>query len=329
MPVATPAAQPQGTPTARIAHYPVTFFAIGMGMMGLTLATRAAERAFDWPTLASSWVLVLSVTMLGAVALSYGIKAMAHPAEVRAEWRHPVRIAFFPAISISLLLLATALLEPMPHVAHAVWLAGTALQGVLALSVISAWIGHRSFQPGQLTPAWFIPAVGNVIVPLAGVRLGYMEISWLFFSGGLIFWVVLLTLVMNRLMFHDPLPGKMVPTLMILVAPPAVAFTAWLRLSGEVGPFGHFLLSTAYVFALIVATQVAKFRNMPFALSWWALSFPLAALAIASFGYAEAAGSVAHRVIGAGLLALLLAVVTGLILRTALAIRAGTICLPE
>ncbi len=83
------------------------------------------------------------------------------------------------------------------------------------------------------------------------------------------------------------MPGKMVPTLMILVAPPAVAFTSWLRLTGDVGAFGHFLISTAYVFALIVATQASKFRKIPFALSWWALSFPLAALAIASFGYAH------------------------------------------
>jgi tellurite resistance protein len=210
-----------------------------------------------------------------------------------------------------------------------VWWIGTALQGTLALAVIGAWIGHRPFQPGQLSPAWFIPAVGNVIVPLAGAPLGYAEVSWLFFSGGLIFWVVLLTLVVNRLMFHDPLPGKMVPTLMILVAPPAVAFTAWLRLEGAVGPFGHFLLSAAYVFALIVATQAGRFRAIPFALSWWALSFPLAALTVASFAYAEAAGSAAHRQIGAGLLALLALVVAGLALRTLMAIRAGTICVPE
>lgn len=322
-------AEPHPAPTMRLAHYPVTFFAIGMGMMGLSLAIRSAEHAFKLTNIASTWVLALSVAMLVAVAIGYGAKALAHGAEVKAEWNHPVRIAFFPAISISLLLLAAALFDPMPQLAHGVWLAGTALQGVLALSVIGAWIGHRSFQQGQLTPAWFIPAVGNVIVPLAGARLGYTEISWLFFSGGLIFWLVLLTLVMNRLMFHDPLPGRMVPTLMILIAPPAVAFTAWMRLSGEVGPFGHFLLSVAYVFALLVATQSPKFRTMPFALSWWALSFPLAALTIASFGYAEAAGSAAHRIIGAGLLALLLAVVAGLILRTALAIRAGTICVPE
>jgi tellurite resistance protein len=116
---------------------------------------------------------------------------------------------------------------------------------------------------------------------------------------------------------------------MILVAPPAVAFTAWLRLVGEPGLFGHFLLSVAYVFALVVATQVSKLRKLPFALSWWALSFPVAALSIASFGYSHAVGSNAHRWIGVWLLALLVTVVAGLIFRTAQAIRAGGICVPE
>jgi tellurite resistance protein len=34
---------------------------------------------------------------------------------------------------------------------------------------------------------------------------------------------MLLTLVFNRIIFHDPLPGKLQPTLVILIAPPAVA----------------------------------------------------------------------------------------------------------
>lgn len=314
---------------SRMAHYPVTFFSVGMGMMGLTLAIGAAERGFGLSPLASRAALALSVALLAGVSLGYVVKMVAHPAEVRAEWNHPVRIAFFPAISISLLLLSGALLDILPRLAHPLWVIGTAVQGMLALSVIGAWISQRPFQQSQLTPAWFTPAVGNVIVPLAGARLGHVEISWLFFSGGLIFWLVLLTLVMNRLMFHDPLPGKLLPTLMILIAPPAVAFSAWLRLEGQAGPFGHFLLSVAYVFALVVATQIGKFRSIPFALSWWALSFPLAALSIASFGYDQSVGSVAHRLIGAGLLAVLVALVVGLIRRTGLAIRSGQICQPE
>lgn len=319
----TPAAQ------SRLAHFPITLFAIGMGMMGLTLALRGAEVTFGQGHAVSTMVLVVSVIMLATVVGFYVAKAVRHPSEVAAEWNHPVKIAFFPAISISLLLLATALVEALPRLAEPLWLFATLLQGVLALAVISAWIGHRPFQTGMMTPAWFIPAVGNVIVPLAGARLGYIELSWLFFSGGLMFWVVLLTLVMNRLMFHDPMPGKMVPTLMILVAPPAVAFSAWLQLEGAAGAFGHFLLSAAYVFALLVTTQAAKLRRLPFALSWWALSFPIAALAIASFGYARDTASDIHRMIGLALLGLLIVVVAGLILRTAKAVRDGTICVPE
>ncbi|SNT42950.1 tellurite resistance protein [[Luteovulum] sphaeroides subsp. megalophilum] len=314
---------------ARLAHYPVTFFAIGMGMMGLTLALHAGETAFGRGPEVSQAVLLLSVALLALVAAGYLVKALLHPAAVEAEWHHPVRIAFFPAISISLLLLSVALLGTSPEAASFVWLAGTVLQGGLALSVIGAWIGHRPFSHAQLTPAWFIPAVGNVIVPIAGVPLGHPEIAWLFFSGGLVFWIVLLTLVINRLMFHDPLPGRMVPTLMILVAPPAVSFIAWLKLTGDVGPFGHILLSVAYVFALIVVTQTTKFARMPFALSWWALSFPLAALTIASFAYAAEAASEPHRLIGAGLLALLVLVVSGLLLRTVLGIWRHEICRPE
>lgn len=315
--------------TARLAHMPVTFFAAPMGLFGLTLALRAAEAGFAWPHRASQMMLALAIAVLGVIALAYAAKALRHPRMVAAEWHHPVKIAFFPAISISLLLLATAVLDIAPQIARAIWLVAVVLQGGLALAVIAAWIGHRPFAPVMLTPAWFIPAVGNVIVPLAGARLGYLEISWLFFAAGLMFWVVLLTLVMNRLMFHDPLPAKMVPTLMILVAPPAVAFTAWLRLSGGLDHFGHFLISAAYVFALVVATQAGKLRALPFALSWWALTFPLAALVIASFGYAQAAGSRAHLLIGAGLLGLLVAVVGIVAWRTIAALRAGQIFIPD
>jgi tellurite resistance protein len=321
--------QAQDLPPQRLVHFPITFFASGMGLMGLALALRAAEATHKLPHSLSNGILALSFAVLAMVSVTYGLKAFRHFEQVSHEWHHPVRIAFFPAISISFLLFATALFDIAPTLSRVTWLMATCLQGVLALAVISAWIGHRPFQASMITPAWFIPAVGNVIVPLAGAPHGYLEISWLFFSGGLIFWVVLLTLVMNRLMFHDPLPGKLLPTLMILIAPPAVAFTAWVRLTGDVGSFGHFLISSAYVFALIVLTQLTKLRSLPFAMSWWALSFPLAALAIASFGYGHAASSHAHVLIGSGLTVLLSLVVAALLIRTGLAIRAGEICRPE
>ncbi|MHC0054757.1 SLAC1 anion channel family protein [Actibacterium sp. D379-3] len=320
---------PGSTAHNRLAHFPISFFATVMGMMGLTLALHAAEQAFGRGGALSHGVLAVSALLFAVLLALYGLKLLRHPDHVIAEWHHPIRLAFFPTVSISLLLLSVATLGDWPMLARGLWVTGAALQGVLTLSVMSGWIGHRSFQHVHLSPAWFIPAVGNVIVPVAGVQLGYTELSWLFFSGGIVFWIVLLTLVFNRLTFHDPLPGRLQPTLVILIAPPAVAFIAWVRMTGGVDAFAHILLNTGYVFALIVATQAPRILRLPFALPFWALSFPLAALSIASFLYADKAGSAAHKAVGTGVLALLVVVIAALLYRTAVAIRRGEICQPE
>jgi tellurite resistance protein len=78
-----------------------------------------------------------------------------------------------------------------------------------------------------------------------------------------------------------------------------------------------------------VALQVPALAKLPFALPFWALSFPLAAITTASFRYADLAQSDAHRLLGMGLLALLVLTIAGLSLRTIQAALAGEICQPE
>lgn len=322
-------AEPGTARQGRLEHYPVTFFATVMGMLGLTLALHAGEAAFGLAHLASRGALGASVGLFALVGAIYALKVLRHRAMALAEWHHPVRLAFFPTMSISLILMGTAMLAVAPALAAPLWLFGVALQGVLSLAVINDWIGQRAFQPGHLNAAWFIPAVGNVLVPIAGVPLGHADISWLFFSAGMVFWVVLLTLVFNRLIFHDPLPARLQPTLVILIAPPAVGFVAWVRLSGVVDHFALVLLNAAYVFALIVAIQMPRILRLPFALSFWALTFPLAALTVATFLYAQETGSAGHRWLGAALLAALCVVIAALVQRTLRAILRNEICVPE
>jgi tellurite resistance protein len=319
-----------GPQESRLAHYPITFFATVMGMLGLTLALHAGEKTWEFiPVRASHHMLLASAALLVVVAAGYALKLLTNFRMAAAEWHHPVRLAFFPTISISLILLSVATLGDYPAIAEPLWIVGTALQGILSLAVISDWIGHRDFTPGHLNAAWFIPPVGNILVPVAGAPLGHTDISWLFFSGGALFWIVLLTLVMNRLTFHDPLPSRLQPTLVILIAPPAVGFVSWLRLNGELDHLAMFFINAAYVFALIVATQLPRILRLPFALSFWALSFPVAALTIATLLYAEVTGSALHEYLGAGLLAFLVLIITFLVARTALAIFRHEICRPE
>ncbi|MCI2398251.1 SLAC1 anion channel family protein [Aliiroseovarius subalbicans] len=313
----------------RLEHFPVTFFAIVMGLMGLTLAMHAGAPAFAWLGVASTGMMVASAVAFAAISVIYVIKAVRFPGAVAEEWHHPAKLAFFPTITISLLLLATTVHAYNPALAEVIWLIGTVGQGVLTIAVISGWISHRSFEVGHLTPAWFIPAVGNVIVPIAGARMGYIEVSWLFFSGGMIFWLVLLTLVMNRLIFHDPIGARLFPTMVILIAPPAIAFLAYVSMMGFVDGFARMLINAAFIFTALVLAQVPRLVKLPFALSWWALSFPLAGLAIASFRFSQLEGSRLHQSIGVIVLLVLTLVVIGLVARTVMGIARGEICRPE
>lgn len=308
---------------------PVAFFAVVMGIAGVALAWARAERVLGLPLNVSGPLIVLAACVFAALLLAYAAKAWRHGAQVAAEFRHPVRSNFFPAISISLLLFSVAAIGPAPAVAHVLWLAGTGLHLVFTVLAINRWLDDPAIELAHLSPAWFIPVVGNVLVPLAGVKLYPAEISWFFFSIGMLFWLVLLVLVLNRLFFHAPLPQRLRATMSILIAPPAVGTLAWLALTGQVGPVVHALYSVALFFTLLVAANTARLLGNRFYLSAWAFSFPLAAVSIASLALSQHTGSRGYALIGMLLLSAATLVVAGLLLRTGLAIARHEICVPE
>lgn len=319
------APEPQG----RLVHLPISFFAITMGLSGLTLAILRLEKAAGFAHTASLGALAVAMLSGIVVAAFYAAKAIRHPQAVRAEWHHPVRLAFFPAASISLILLGTAAHAFSHEVSLWLWAVGSAAHIVATLAVVSQWIGHRPFETPHLNPAWFIPAVGNILIPVAGVKLGFVEVSWFFFSIGTIFWIILLTLIFNRMIFHNPLPERLLPTTVILIAPPAVGFLAYTQLVGGIDPFARVLYYAGVLFALLVLTQLPKYARLDFVLSWWAYSFPIAALTISTFVYAEMTGSIAHLYGAYGVFAVLSMVIALLLVRTTKAIFAGEICQPE
>jgi tellurite resistance protein len=182
---------------------------------------------------------------------------------------------------------------------------------------------------GHVNPAWFIPVVGNVLVPIAGVRFFDPEISWFFFSVGIVFWLVLLTIVMYRLFFHAALPERLLPTLFILVAPPAAAFLAYVALTGAVDAFARILYYSSLALTLLLTSNALRFLKARFFLSAWAYSFPLAAVTIATLAMAQRVGGAGFEWLGIALLAALSVVVALLVGRTGLAVARREICVEE
>lgn len=266
----------------QLKNFPISFFAIVMGLSGFAIALKKGGEVLGLPPMGGTIILLLAIAVFTVIALLYLTKIIRYGEEVSKELRHPIKLSFFPASSISLILFSIATLHSLPMLSKVLWTVGTAAQLAFTLFVMARWIQHTGFEIQHITPAWFIPVVGNILVPIAGVHHFNPEISWFFFSLGLLFWLVLLTIFFYRIIFHHPLPEKLVPTFFILIAPPAVGFISYVALSGEVDNFARVLYYSAMFFVLLLISQFRIFTGIRFFLSWWAYSFPVAAFTIAS-----------------------------------------------
>jgi tellurite resistance protein len=212
--------------------------------------------------------------------------------------------------------------------AGVLWALGSALHPLLTLDVPGVWMHHEHFEIQHLNPAWFIPIVGNVLVPLVGVALGLIEVSWFFFSVGILFRLILFVIVLYRVLFNAPLEERLMPTLFILMAPPAATFAACVQLTGGLDPFAHALYSSGLFLTLLLATQIGRPLRVAFSLAAWAYAFPLAAMTIATLGMYRQTGALGFAVLGWTLLSLVSLVVVNLLARTVRAVAGGKICMP-
>ncbi len=310
-----------------IRNLPVPLFGSVMGLSGLSIALMRLDPN-QWTHTLGLGLLGLTTLWFGLLVLGYGIKFVRFRDRVQAEFQHPVRLHFFPAISISLLLLAIGYLDIARGLSAAFWWLGAVLHFVLLLRTLRVWF-FKGLPLQTFNPAWFIPVVGTLLVPVAGVYHAPAEISWFFFSIGLVFWIAMLGMTLNRVIFHAGLPEKMLPTLFILIAPPAVAFIAYMGLTGDLDSFAKMLYFHALFTTVLILSFADRFIRLPFYLSWWAYTFPLAAITLASIRYHVAGGPLFFYQLGIGLLLLLCLIVAVVAFRTISAARSKSLCVAE
>lgn len=304
----------------RVTQFPVTYFGVVMGLAGLTVAWQAGHATFSLPGVVADGLLLASAVVFVVAIVVCGARVARERSEVLAALRHPRRIGVFSTISISLLLLAIALAEQQPLVSEVLWAVGALVQLGFTLQVVQAWT-YRSDAPiAHIDPTWFLPVIGNLLVPVAGVAHGHVELSWFFFAVGAVSWLVLFTIVFNQVVFHSPLPVHLAPTLFVLAAPPAVGFVAYTELVGGLDSFGRVLYYGAVFSTLLLLTQLERFMHLDFTLSWWAYSFPMAAMTVASVVMYQRTGELVFELLAFAYLAVMSMLVVGLVLRTARAI---------
>lgn len=268
-------------PVGRLQFFPIMMFAIVMGFSGLTIALQKIEHIIEGlGTLAYLLAMIDSLVFL-TVLFSYTLKIIIYFDEVKKEFAHPVRINFFAASAISFLLIGIVYQEINTTIAFYSFIIGAVMQTFFTFYTISFWI-NKNMQIEHSNPAWFIPIVGNVLVPVAGADFVDVNLLMYYFSVGIFFWIILTSVLINRIIFHHQLAVKFVPTLFIFIAPPAVSLIAYIKMFGTFDIFASILYNMSIFFSFLLLFMIKNFVKLKFFISWWAFTFPLAAMSIAS-----------------------------------------------
>jgi tellurite resistance protein len=165
---------------------------------------------------------------------------------------------------------------------------------------------------------------------VVGVEAAPIFVSLFFFAVGMFFWIVLFTIMFYRIVFHHPLAKKLIPTFFIFIAPPAVGLISYFRITnGSIDMFSMILYGVALFTLMLLLFMIRMFDTKEFFISWWAYTFPLAAVTIATLMmHMVFHSSVTY--IGSLLLITLTTVVVGFVtFKTVEACRAEKICISE
>lgn len=308
------------------------WYAIPMGLIGLALAWQRAQPLMgDMATGLALVIGAVAALVFGVLLVATLLRGQRHPDAWAEDRKHPVRHTFIATLPVATLLLgtlATALFGPS-LAGQALWMAGS-----VSLLFTTLWVLRRWWQPKEqgglqwasITPALFIPVVGNVLVPLGGVPLGHTEWAAAQFGIGLLFWPVVLVLLVARVLVQGQMPERLLPTAFILIAPPAVVGLSSLQL-GAPELVGWLCWGMAMFSFFWAGSLAGRIRNLAFSPTHWGLSFPLAALAALTLRLAHPGSLLA--VLGPVLLALTSIVILALVLGTVRGLREGTLLAPE
>jgi tellurite resistance protein len=148
-------------------------------------------------------------------------------------------------------------------------------------------MGGRS--PELVTPANYLPSVAqSFVAATASAAFGWHELGLLFFGVGLLAWLALESLILQRAAVGTPLPAAMRPLLGIQLAPAVVGGGSWMALTtGVPDMFAWLLLGYGLYQALLLLRLLPWIREQAFVPGYWAFSFGTAALPALAMRMAE------------------------------------------
>ncbi|MDY0746579.1 dicarboxylate transporter/tellurite-resistance protein TehA [Paucibacter sp. R3-3] len=308
---------------------PASFFGMVLGLTGLGTNWRVAAKLWGLPAWVGEAAMAVAVTVWTVLALLYALKWLRAGTQARGEIEHPIMCCFVALVPVTTMLVGIAVL-PYSRPA-ALLLCGVGGLAALLFGIWrhgGLWRGGRSVS--ATTPVLYLPTVAaNLVSAIAAAALGWPELGQLFFGAGVLAWLALESIIINRLLTAEELPQPLRPTLGIQAAPPAVALLAYCSITtGPPDLVAHGLLGYALVQALL-ALRLMPWIRQPFTPGYWAFTFAATAIATATMRYADRGGDWVFVSLAPVLFVLANVIVVGLAIATALAALRGRLLPPQ
>ncbi len=276
------AAGSESAVTGRASFVSTASFPIALGLAGVGACLRLAAGVTHLSPLALPGValLVAAFVVLCASACFYLFKLLRELAQARSEFGDPTSANLLAPAFMAAMVLGSQL-APMHAVGAWFWNLAAAGHLLLLLSFAGRWVTH-GYDSQSLNPTWFLPAAGIMTASMTAPAMGAEHFVLLLFGTGLTAWLILLPVVFRRVVFEPALAPKLRPTLFILAAPFGLAANSVLSLDASGGLLIAKTLAFGGTFLLVaLLMRVGFFRRSGITLSWWATTFPIAALATA------------------------------------------------
>lgn len=279
-----------------VARVPAAFFAVVLGLGGLSNGWRVAARLWGMPVAIADALALLAFAVWTIVFLAIAAKWVVARKVAVGEALHPVAGGFLALAPLSGMIAALATLPLFGGFSKGLLWIFVFAQIAFALWFVGRlWVGGRPAEAS--TPVLYLPTVGgSFVAAMALSALGVPDAAQMAFGVGLVSWIVIEALLWPRLLTLPSLPVPIRATIGIHMAPPAVGLVSWLAVSeGAPGAVALGLFGYALLQAAILVRLVPWIREQPFGAPYWAFSFAIAALPLGAMRMIErgAGGTVA------------------------------------
>jgi C4-dicarboxylate transporter/malic acid transport protein len=326
-------------------HLGPNWYATVMGTAIVANAGAALPIGIPGLRTACTAVWTLSAALLAVVLAARAAHWAHHRDQARAHLLDPAVAPFYGCLSMALLAVGIGTLtmgqdvigEPAAvATATALFCAGT-LTGLAAAVVVPyLMVVRHKVAPGTASPVWLLPVVAPMVsasfgpllvpqLPAGQWREAMLLGSYAMFGVSLLASLLILPMVFARLVHHGPLPLALTPTLFLVLGPLGQSTTAVGKLADVApvaiqAPYAEGLAVFAVIYgvpvmgfalmwlALAGAMVVRAVRDgMPFALTWWAFTFPVGTCVTGAESLARHTGLAAIEWLAVGLYAFLVA----------------------